>query len=161
VRGWTVEACLLLAGITCVSSSGIVAKLLDDLGRVGNRETPVVLGLLVFEDLAMAVLLPLAAILVVDQPTGAALGTIAVALVVAAAAVLAALVARGEFSILLAQLGVGTGLEPDLAPLAAAYVLVCAISAPLLARAADPAVDAWLARRPRHVAAPRSRGALH
>jgi len=57
-----------------------------------------------------------------------------------------ALVARGEFSILLAGLGVGAGLEAELRPLVAAYVLLCAISAPLLARAADPAVDALTAR---------------
>jgi len=287
--GWSLEACLLLGGVTYVSSSGIVAKLLDDLDRVGNRETPVVLGLLVFEDLAMAALLPLAAILVADQPLAAALGAVAVALVVAAGAVLAALrlgaplsrrlehtsdeavllsvlglvllvgglaeqanvssavgaflvglavsdpvagrarnlirplrdlfaatffvffglridaadlvpvalaaaalwavsaatkiatgwwaaraagigprgaaragaalVARGEFSILLAQLA-GTALEPDLAPLAAAYVLLCALSTPVFARAADPVVDAWLRRRARGLAAPPSRRAL-
>jgi monovalent cation:H+ antiporter-2, CPA2 family len=274
--GWSLQACLLLAGVTYVSSSGIVAKLLEDLDRIGNRETPVVLGLLVFEDLAMAALLPLAAILVAGQTLGAALVTIAVALLVAAGAVLAALhlggplsrrlahtsdeavllsvlglvllvgglaeqaqvsaavgaflvglalsepvadharelmrplrdlfaatffvffglqidagalppmalaalalwlvsgatkiatgwwaaraagigvrgaaragtalVARGEFSILLANLGVAAAIEPQLAPLAAAYVLLCAISAPLLARAAEPAVDALLAR---------------
>ena len=34
-----------------------------------------------------------------------------------------ALVARGEFSIVIAGLGVATGLEPQLGPLAAAYVL--------------------------------------
>jgi monovalent cation:H+ antiporter-2, CPA2 family len=43
---------------------------------------------------------------------------------------------------LLAQLGVAAGLEPQLGPLTAAYVLLSAISAPLLARAADPLVDA-------------------
>lgn len=50
---------LVLAGITYISSSGIVAKVLADLGRLGNRETPVVLSILVFEDLAMAVYLPI------------------------------------------------------------------------------------------------------
>jgi len=274
--GWSVEAALLLGGATYVSSSGIIAKLLGDLDRVGNRETPVVLGLLVTEDLAMAALLPLAVVLVADQPLGQALITLAVALAVAGGAVLAAvryghrlsrllahtsdeavllsvlglvllvaglaeqaqvssavgaflvgiavsdpvadrarelvgplrdlfaaiffvffglqidpgalgdvavvaavlwlvtaatkiatgwgaarragigrrgaaragtaLVARGEFSILLAGLGVGAGLEAELRPLVAAYVLLCAISAPLLARAADPAVDALTAR---------------
>ena len=47
------------AGVTYISSSGIVAKVLADLGRLGNRETPVVLSILVFEDLAMAVYLPI------------------------------------------------------------------------------------------------------
>jgi CPA2 family monovalent cation:H+ antiporter-2 len=44
-----------------------------------------------------------------------------------------ALVARGEFSIVLA--GLGVGLEPKLGPLAAAYVLTLAVAGPLLARA--------------------------
>ncbi len=50
---------LTLGGVTYISSSGIVAKVLGDLGRLGNRETPVVLSILVFEDLAMAVYLPI------------------------------------------------------------------------------------------------------
>ncbi|MBS9372584.1 cation:proton antiporter [Rhodococcus sp. B50] len=50
---------LVLAGVTYISSSGIVAKVLADLGRLGNRETPVVLSILVFEDLTMAVYLPI------------------------------------------------------------------------------------------------------
>lgn len=49
---------MALGGITYVTSSGIAAKLLQDLGRLGNRETPLVLSLLVVEDLAMAVYLP-------------------------------------------------------------------------------------------------------
>ena len=49
----------VLGGVTYISSSGIVAKVLADLGRLGNRETPVMLSILVFEDLAMAVYLPI------------------------------------------------------------------------------------------------------
>jgi monovalent cation:H+ antiporter-2, CPA2 family len=56
--GWGLPAALALAGITYISSSGVIAKLLGDLGRIGNRETPVVLSILVIEDLAMAVYLP-------------------------------------------------------------------------------------------------------
>lgn len=58
-------AAIVLGGITYVSSSGIIAKLLRDLGRVGNRETPVILSLLVTEDLAMAVYLPLVGALLI------------------------------------------------------------------------------------------------
>lgn len=54
---------LALAGATYVSSSGIVARLLDDLGRLTNRETPAVLSLLVLEDFAMAAYLPVLAVL--------------------------------------------------------------------------------------------------
>jgi CPA2 family monovalent cation:H+ antiporter-2 len=57
--GWGWEAALVLAGITWVSSSGVIAKVLADLGRLGNRETPVILSVLVIEDLAMAFYLPL------------------------------------------------------------------------------------------------------
>ena len=43
-----------------------------------------------------------------------------------------ALVARGEFSIVIA--GLGAGIEPQLGPLAAAYVLFLAVLGPFLAR---------------------------
>ncbi|NMD57225.1 MULTISPECIES: cation:proton antiporter [Tsukamurella] len=59
VLGWGPKGALVLAGVTYISSSGIAAKVLSDLGRLGNRETPVVLSVLVFEDLAMAVYLPI------------------------------------------------------------------------------------------------------
>lgn len=57
--GWEWPAALALAGITWVSSSGIVAKVLGDLNRLGNRETPAVLSVLVLEDIAMAAYLPI------------------------------------------------------------------------------------------------------
>ncbi|MHA7294546.1 cation:proton antiporter [Arthrobacter sp. HLT1-21] len=57
--GWGPVGAMVMGGVTYISSSGIVAKVLTDLGRLGNRETPVVLSLLVFEDLAMAVYLPI------------------------------------------------------------------------------------------------------
>ncbi|MFD5580216.1 cation:proton antiporter [Streptomyces pseudogriseolus] len=57
--GWGPVAAVALAGVTWVSSSGVIAKVLGDLRRLGNRETPVVLGVLVIEDLAMAVYLPI------------------------------------------------------------------------------------------------------
>jgi len=57
--GWGWIAAAALAGITWVSSSGVIAKMLDDQGRLGNRETPAILGILVIEDLAMALYLPL------------------------------------------------------------------------------------------------------
>jgi monovalent cation:H+ antiporter-2, CPA2 family len=60
--GWSWLACVLLGGVTYISSSGIIAKVLDDLDRLGNRETPAVLNLLVTEDLAMALFLPLVAV---------------------------------------------------------------------------------------------------
>ena len=49
--GWDYRAALLLGGVTYISSSGIIARLLEDLGNTGNRETPTVLAILVTEDL--------------------------------------------------------------------------------------------------------------
>lgn len=57
--GWGPIAAVALGGITYVTSSGITAKVLTDLGWLGNRETPVVLSLLVAEDLVMALYLPI------------------------------------------------------------------------------------------------------
>ncbi|HEX6967582.1 MAG TPA: cation:proton antiporter [Micromonosporaceae bacterium] len=57
--GWGWVGALVLAGVTWISSSGVIAKVLGDLGRVGNRETPAILSILVIEDLAMAFYLPL------------------------------------------------------------------------------------------------------
>lgn len=67
VAGWLMGfdgiAILALAGVTYISSSGVIARLLQDLGRLGNRETPAVLSVLVLEDFAMAAYLPLFAVL--------------------------------------------------------------------------------------------------
>jgi CPA2 family monovalent cation:H+ antiporter-2 len=58
----------------------------------------------------------------------------------------AALVARGEFSIVIAGLGVAAGLEPGLGPLSAAYVLFMAIIGPILARFIDSIVSPIIRR---------------
>jgi len=261
-------AAIAFGGVTAISSSGIAAKTILDLGRLGNRETPVILSILVMEDLAMAVYLPIltavlagasaasgaisvaaaltpltsvligalrygsqishlafsgnaeilllsvfgfallvagiAESLQVSAAVGAFLVGIALsgrtaegarellaplrdlfaavffvffglstdptllpavalpALALAAAGVLTklatgwfaarragiggpgrlrtgfTLVARGEFSIIIAGLTLAAGVAADLAPLAAAYVLVLAVIGPIAARAADP-----------------------
>ncbi len=61
--GWTWVEALLLGGVTYISSSGIIAKLLTDFEWLGNRETPAVLIILVMEDLAMALYLPIIVVL--------------------------------------------------------------------------------------------------
>jgi CPA2 family monovalent cation:H+ antiporter-2 len=88
--GWSPLTAVVLGGVTYVTSSGIAAKVLADLGRLGNRETPVVLSILVVEDLAMAVYLPLvsgllasASVLASVRSVGIALATVAVVLVLA------------------------------------------------------------------------------
>lgn len=90
VLGLPWQACLALAGVTWVSSSGIVARLVDDLGRTGFRETPALLSVLVLEDVAMAVYLPVLAVLLAGGSparagAGAALALGVVVLVLAVA----------------------------------------------------------------------------
>ncbi len=48
-----------------------------------------------------------------------------------------ALVARGEFSIVIASLGIGTDHGAELGALAAAYVLLTAVAGPVAAKYAD------------------------
>ncbi len=265
--GWDLVPASFLGGITYISSSGVIARILDDLGWMGNRETPLVLAILVIEDLAMAVFLPVGSVLLVGGGAGRVALSVGVATVVVvcvlavaarygqaisravftrsdeallfailavllltagatealnvsaavgaflagiafsgpaadrarpllvplralfagafflffgfevdpgtlpralpAAVVLAVvgaatkyatgwlsardaglrrrariragavLIARGEFSIVIAGIAVASGAEPGIGPLAAAYVLLLAVSGPLLARAAD------------------------
>jgi CPA2 family monovalent cation:H+ antiporter-2 len=257
VLGWGVVPAIFLGGVTYISSSGVIARTLDDLGWMGNRETPLILAVLVIEDLVMAGFLPFATVLLVgglaalvvvtiltvaarygpaisravfsDSDEALLFGILAVLLLTAgatealnvsaavgaflagivfsgpaadrarslllplrsvfagtfflffgfevdpgtipaalpAALVLAivgaatkvgtgwiaarragigrrgriragvALIARGEFSIVIAGIAVAGGAEPDLGPLAACYVLLLAVCGPLLARIAD------------------------
>ena len=48
-----------------------------------------------------------------------------------------ALIARGEFSIVIAGIAVAEGVEPELGPIAATYVLLLAIAGPLAAKVVD------------------------
>lgn len=86
ILGWSPAASLLLGGVTYVSSSGIIARLLHDFDRYANRETPIILSLLVMEDIVMAVFLPIVAVVLVGSSiaqgavaAGAAIGIVAVA----------------------------------------------------------------------------------
>lgn len=275
--GWSWPAAVLLGGVTYISSSGVIAKVLTDLERMGNRETPSILTILVLEDLAMAVYLPLAAVLLLDTSLSQGLVSLAGAILAAFVVLVislryghwvsrvlssqseevvllsvlglilvvsgvaqqlqvsaavgaflvgialsgdvavmtrrlltplrdlfaalfflffglqidpaslppvlgvavglaaftaatklgtgwwaarrsgvgvrgrlragATLVARGEFSIIIAEIGVVVGVEAQLGPLAAAYVLILAVAGPVFAKVADPLLGAWLARR--------------
>lgn len=89
--GWGPIGALTMAGVTYISSSGIVAKVLGDLGRLGNRETPVVLSILVFEDLAMAVYLPILTALLAGVSFLGGLTAVGVSLVVITLVLLVAL----------------------------------------------------------------------
>lgn len=91
ILGWSQPAAVLLGGITYISSSGIIAKLLGDLERLGNRETPVILSILVIEDIVMAVFLPLTGVLLVGASPLKGVASVAVALLVVAVAFVIAL----------------------------------------------------------------------
>jgi CPA2 family monovalent cation:H+ antiporter-2 len=88
--GWGPIAAVVLAGITWISSSGVIAKVLGDLGRIGNRETPVILSILVLEDLSMAVYLPVVTALLAGTGIAAGSVTLAIALGVAGVVLLVA-----------------------------------------------------------------------
>lgn len=286
ILGWPIVACVALAGVTWVSSSGVIVALLSDLGRLGNRETPAILAVLVLEDLAMAIYLPILTALLAgatflagglslmigvlalttvlfvavrysdvisrlvssDQPQLLLLSVLGVTLLVAGiaqelqvsaavgaflvgiaisgdvaekahvilsplrdlfaalffvmfglatdprdlvpvllpAAILAivtavtkiatgywaarragvatlgrwragaALVARGEFAIVIAGLAAAAGVAADLRPLTTAYVLMLVVAAPVLARLVEPAGRWWVNRRRAGAPAPPS-----
>jgi monovalent cation:H+ antiporter-2, CPA2 family len=89
--GWGPLAAITLGGITYISSSGVIAKLLGDLGRLANRETPVVLSILVIEDLAMAAYLPVVTVLLAGGSLATSLLPATLALAAVAAVLTAAL----------------------------------------------------------------------
>ncbi|MGH8879033.1 MAG: cation:proton antiporter, partial [Stackebrandtia sp.] len=91
--GWGPVAAMVMGGVTYVTSSGVTAKVLGDLGWLGNRETPTVLSILVMEDLAMALYLPIVTTLL----AGAALAQASLGLAIAAAAVTVALLIAAKF----------------------------------------------------------------
>lgn len=148
--GWTVEAAVLLGGVTYISSSGIVAKTLRDLNRVGNRETPAILSVLVLEDLAMAVYLPAVAVVLTDR--AAAEGAASVAVAVGAVAVVLAvalrfgsflsrlLATRSDEGLLLSVFGVtllvaGLAQEVQVSAAVGAFLVGIALSGPVSERA--------------------------
>lgn len=57
VIGWGGRETLVIAGVTGISSSAIVTKILVELRRLGNPETQLILGIIVLEDLFLAIYL--------------------------------------------------------------------------------------------------------
>jgi CPA2 family monovalent cation:H+ antiporter-2 len=55
--GFPLLEVLVIAGVITISSSAIVAKVLVDLRRTGNTETELILGIIMFEDIFLAVYL--------------------------------------------------------------------------------------------------------
>ena len=55
--GFPLYETLIIAGMMSVSSTAIVAKVIVDLRRTGNAETELILGMILFDDLFLAVFL--------------------------------------------------------------------------------------------------------
>ncbi|KUO75376.1 MAG: potassium transporter [Desulfosporosinus sp. BRH_c37] len=53
--GWPIKEILVVAGIMTISSSAIVAKVIVDLKRAANDETEIILGLMMFQDVFVAI----------------------------------------------------------------------------------------------------------
>ncbi|NOU95791.1 cation/H(+) antiporter [Paenibacillus sp. LMG 31456] len=60
---------LIVAGITTISSSAIVAKVLVDLKRTANPETEMILGIIMFEDIFLAIYISIVSGLVLSGST--------------------------------------------------------------------------------------------
>lgn len=73
--GLPLKEVLILTGIISFSSSAIVAKVLVDLKRTGNNETELILGIIMFEDIFLAVYLSVVSGLVLSS-SGSIWGTL-------------------------------------------------------------------------------------
>jgi CPA2 family monovalent cation:H+ antiporter-2 len=144
--GWGFQAALVLAGITWVSSSGVIAKVLGDLGRLGNRETPIILSVLVIEDLAMAFYLPLVTAVLAGAGLVGGFKALAVAVVTVVAVLVVALRYGGAISafmsvkdgeaLLLSVLGLtlfvaGVAAELNVSAAVGAFLVGIALSGPV------------------------------
>ena len=148
--GWGTLPALLLGGVCWISSSGVVSKVLQDLDRLGNRETPAVLNLLVVEDLAMAAYLPVVAALVAGRTFAATTATVVVALAAVTVILVLALrwgdrlsgvlVGGSDEALLLAVFGLtllvgGLAQEVEVSAAIGAFLVGLALSGPVQARA--------------------------
>ncbi|MGH2723106.1 MAG: cation:proton antiporter [Actinomycetota bacterium] len=148
--GWGIVPAVLLGGITFVTSSGIVSKLVLDLEWVGNRETPAVLSILVVEDLTMAVYLPVVAVLLLGTgivtgilTTVAAMVTVGLILLVAlrfGPVLSRAVFSRSDEAVLLSILGLtllvaGIAERVQVSAAVGAFLVGIAVSGPAADRA--------------------------
>ena len=129
---WRPLPAVLLGGVTYVSSSGVIAKVLADLRRLENPETPAVLAILVLEDLAMAVYLPLVAVLL----AGGGPAKIALSVSLAIATVVLVLVVAVRFGQPLSRFVVHESDEIVLLTMFGAVLLVAGVSQRLQVSAA-------------------------
>lgn len=72
VAGLPLLEILIVAGITTISSSAIAAKVLVDLKRTANPETEMILGIIMFEDVFLAIYISIVSGLVLSGSTSLA-----------------------------------------------------------------------------------------
>jgi CPA2 family monovalent cation:H+ antiporter-2 len=77
--GWGTREALIIAGMTATSSSAIITKLLIELRRLANRETPAILGIMVLEDVFVAVYLAIVSVVLRGETS---VGAIAIQLTI-------------------------------------------------------------------------------
>lgn len=80
--GWGIGGAMALAGITYVSSSGIAAQLIKEMGFRKSEVSKRAIGVLVFEDLALAPYLPLLTSVVLGVSAISGLITVGIALAI-------------------------------------------------------------------------------
>jgi len=82
LMGWPLKEVLVAAGITTISSSAIVAKVIFDLRRTANPETELILGIIMFEDVFLAFYMSIVSGIVLSGATsvGGVLGSAALSL---------------------------------------------------------------------------------
>jgi monovalent cation:H+ antiporter-2, CPA2 family len=153
---WKPLAAVLLGGVTYVSSSGVIAKVLSELRRLNNPETPAVLSILVLEDLAMAVYLPLVAVLL----AGGGTARMAMSVSLALAAVLFVLALAVRYGVPLSRVVAHQSDEIVLLTIFGAVLLVAGaaqrlqVSAAIGAFLAGIAVSGPMAEQTRRLVAP-------
>jgi CPA2 family monovalent cation:H+ antiporter-2 len=146
IFGWRPVSAVLLGGVTWISSSGVISKVLTELRRMDNPETPAIVSVLVLEDLGMAVYLPILAVLVAEEGSRNVVLPVVVAVVAVAIVLLVAVQLSERISrvaahqpdevILLTTFGAvllvaGAGQRLQVSPAIGAFLVGIAVSGPI------------------------------
>jgi monovalent cation:H+ antiporter-2, CPA2 family len=95
--GWGIPGALALAGITYVSSSGIAAQLIKEMGFRKSEVSKRAIGVLVFEDLALAPYLPLLSAVILGVSVWSGLVTVGLALAITGLVILVSFKGSSRF----------------------------------------------------------------
>jgi len=95
--GWGIPGALALAGITYVSSSGIAAQLIKEMGFRKSEVSKRAIGVLVFEDLALAPYLPLLSAVILGVSGWSGLLTVGLALAITGLVILVSFKGSSRF----------------------------------------------------------------